>query len=85
MPFQDFISKLLAVDMRKRMTAAQAKTHPWLTASGESLAVRDLGDNLQVFKVFNAKTKLRAAMKTVRGHDHLCRRHVLVVYVFFCS
>lgn len=48
------------------MTAEQAKSHPWLLASGQSLEVRDLGENLQEFKVFNAKTKLRAAMKTVR-------------------
>lgn len=64
--FQDFISKLLVVDTDKRLTAEQAKDHPWLLASAESLEVRDLGENLQTFKVFNAKTKLRAAMKTVR-------------------
>lgn len=52
--------------MDKRLTAEQAKSHPWLLASGQSLEVRDLGENLQTFKVFNAKTKLRAAMKTVR-------------------
>eukprot|EP00903_Cladosiphon_okamuranus_P012203 g11446.t1 len=62
---KDFISKLLVVDMDKRMTAEQAKSHPWLLASGQSLEVRDLGENLAEFKVFNAKTKLRAAMKTV--------------------
>lgn len=65
-PSQDFIANLLVVDMKYRITAADAKTHPWLTANGESLAGRDLRDNLQTFKVFNAKTKLRAAMKTVR-------------------
>lgn len=57
---------MLVVDQDKRMTAEQAKSHPWLLASGQSLEVRDLGENLQEFKVFNAKTKLRAAMKTVR-------------------
>lgn len=63
---KDFISKLLVVDTNKRLTAEHAESHSWLLASGESLEVRDLGENLQTFKVFNAKTKLRAAMKTVR-------------------
>ncbi|CAM9301089.1 unnamed protein product [Ectocarpus fasciculatus] len=62
---QDFISNLLLVDTRKRLTAEQAKSHPWLLASAESLEAHDLCENLQTFKVFNAKRKLRAAMKTV--------------------
>lgn len=65
-PPQDFISNLLLVDTTKRLTAEQAKSHPWLLASAESLEAHDLCDNLQTFKVFNAKRKLRAAMKTVR-------------------
>ncbi|CBN74237.1 Myosin light chain kinase (MLCK) [Ectocarpus siliculosus] len=62
---QDFISNLLVVATTKRLTAEQAKSHPWLLASAESLEARDLCDNLQTFKVFNAKRKLRATMKTV--------------------
>ncbi|CAM9927823.1 unnamed protein product [Pylaiella littoralis] len=62
---KDFISNLLVVNIDKRLTAGQLESHPWLLASGESLEVRDLGENLDTFKVFNAKTKLRAAMKTV--------------------
>lgn len=64
-PPQDFISNLLVVDTTKRLTAEHAKSHPWLLASAESLEAHDLCDNLQTFKVFNAKRKLRATMKTV--------------------
>eukprot|EP00903_Cladosiphon_okamuranus_P019868 g18261.t1 len=62
---KDFISKLLVVDQDQRMTAEEAKIHPWLLASDQTLEIRDLGQSLRQFKVFNAKTKLRAAIKTV--------------------
>ncbi|CAN0207403.1 unnamed protein product, partial [Hapterophycus canaliculatus] len=62
---KDFIQRLLIADMDQRMTAAQAKNHPWLHASEQDLEARDLGKNLQSFKVSNAKRKLRAATRMV--------------------
>lgn len=66
---QDFIRKLLTVDVDTRMTVAQAGKHPWLTANARSLEAHDLGKNLEEIKVFNAKRKLRTAMKTVSSLD----------------
>ncbi|CAN0146900.1 unnamed protein product, partial [Ectocarpus sp. 13 AM-2016] len=60
-----FVAKLLEVDPEKRMTAQEAKNHAWLHAAGESLGGGDLRGNLEGYKVFDAKRKLRALMKTV--------------------
>lgn len=61
---QDFIEQLLMVDASRRMTAAQAMTHPWLLATADSLATH--GINLEELKIFNAKRKLLAAVRVVR-------------------
>lgn len=63
---QDFIRKLLTVDVDRRMTVEEAERHPWLVATAQSLEAHDLRKNLEEIKIFNAKQKLRAAMKTVR-------------------
>lgn len=53
------------MDVERRMTVEQAKRHPWLTATAQSLEAHDLYHNLEEIKIFNAKRKLRTAMKTV--------------------
>lgn len=63
---QDFVGKLLIVDPSKRMTAKQALEHPWMLNSGKNLAKNDLGFNQEQLRVFNATSKLRAAIKSVR-------------------
>ncbi|CAN0475684.1 unnamed protein product, partial [Hapterophycus canaliculatus] len=62
---QDLIRRLLTVDPKKRMTAAQAVTHPWLLSRDSDLLNRNLGVNLEQLKLFNARRKLRAAIKSV--------------------
>lgn len=62
---KDLIKKLLTVDENKRWTATQALDHPWLLASGDTLKQHDLGLNLDKLRIFNAKRKLRTAVKTV--------------------
>lgn len=54
------------MDVDKRMTVEQAKRHPWLTATAESLEARDLNKNLHEIKLYAAKRKLRSTMKTVK-------------------
>ncbi|CAM9722100.1 unnamed protein product, partial [Ectocarpus fasciculatus] len=68
---KEFVEKLLTVDAKSRMTAQEAKSHAWLHAAGESLEDTDLRVNLEKLKVFNAKRKLRALMKTVLAAKRL--------------
>lgn len=62
---KDFIESLLEVNPRKRLTAAEALEHEWMTTSGDLLANKDLGANLTELKRFNAKRKFKAAVKTI--------------------
>ncbi|KAG5179824.1 kinase-like domain-containing protein [Tribonema minus] len=62
---KDLISRLLTVDQHSRLTAREAVSHPWLLTSDTDLAARNLGKNLEQLKLFNARRKLRAAIKSV--------------------
>lgn len=62
---KDLIRRLLTVDPKKRLTAAQAVTHPWLFSKEDDLVSHNLGVNLEQLKLFNARRKLRAAIKSV--------------------
>ena len=62
---KDLIASLLTVDPKRRLTAHDALTDPWITGSDEYLTGQDLGANLVEFKKFNAKRKLRQAVLTV--------------------
>ncbi|CAM9880192.1 unnamed protein product [Laminaria digitata] len=62
---KDLIRRLLTVDPKKRLTAAQAVTHPWLLSKDADLLNHNLGVNLDQLKLFNARRKLRAAIKSV--------------------
>mmetsp|Transcript_9060 Transcript_9060/g.13531 ORF Transcript_9060/g.13531 Transcript_9060/m.13531 type:complete len:337 (-) Transcript_9060:288-1298(-) len=60
----DLIRKLLTVDVSKRITAAEALNHPWLIKKDNDLASRSLENNLDNLRLFNARRKLRAAIKS---------------------
>ena len=62
---KDFIRRLLTVNPRNRMTAAEALEHKWMTTADDVLESTDLGANLTELKRFNAKRKFKAAVKTV--------------------
>jgi serine/threonine protein kinase len=62
---KELISKLLTVDPDRRMSASKALSSKWITGSDEILAGKDLGANLDAFRKFNAKRKLRQAVLTV--------------------
>ncbi|CBN80278.1 possible CDPK [Ectocarpus siliculosus] len=62
---KDLIRRLLTVDPKKRLTAAQAVTHPWLLSKDADLLKHNLGVNLEQLRLFNARRKLRAAIKSV--------------------
>lgn len=57
----------MTVDPTRRLTAAEACEHPWLSTARGNLAKHDLGAGLEKLKIFNAKRKLRAAIRSVRN------------------
>ena len=62
---KNLISALLTVKPSERLDAEQALKHQWIVQSDDFLLSQDLGVNLEAFKKFNAKRKLRAAVKAV--------------------
>jgi serine/threonine protein kinase len=62
---KDFISCLLCVDPKKRLTAEQALNHSWLHLEDPTLHSTDLKESLSRMKTFNAKRKIKAAILSV--------------------
>lgn len=68
---QNLITSLLTVDPRKRLTAEQALNDPWVTGNDDVLSTMDLGTNLDKFKQYNAKRKLRHAILTLMATNKM--------------
>lgn len=68
---KDLIASLLTVDPKRRLTAHDALTDPWITGSDEYLTGQDLGANLVEFKKYNAKRKLRQAVLTLMATNKM--------------
>lgn len=68
---KDLISSLLTVSPKKRLTATQSLRDRWITGDDAQLAAQDLAVNLAEFKKFNAKRKLKAAVKAVIATNKL--------------
>lgn len=62
---KSLISSLLTVKPTKRLSADAAMKNEWIAKDDKTLLSQDLGVNLDQFKKFNAKRKLRAAVKAV--------------------
>uniref|UniRef100_A0A7S2XV40 non-specific serine/threonine protein kinase n=1 Tax=Fibrocapsa japonica TaxID=94617 RepID=A0A7S2XV40_9STRA len=62
---KDLIRKLLTVDPNKRITAAEAMQHPWVTGADETLAARNLDSQLRELRRFNARRKFRSGVKAI--------------------
>ena len=65
------IRSLLTVSASKRYTASDALKNKWIGADDSELTGHDLGVNLEQFKLFNAKRKFKAAVKTVVAANKL--------------
>mmetsp|Transcript_16508 Transcript_16508/g.31275 ORF Transcript_16508/g.31275 Transcript_16508/m.31275 type:complete len:335 (-) Transcript_16508:1085-2089(-) len=68
---KNLISKLLTVDPDKRLSARNALEDPWITGSDDVLAGIDLGVNLDQFRRYNAKRKVRQAVLTLMATNKI--------------
>lgn len=68
---KDLISMLLTVDPNKRITARNALNSSWVLGGDSQLAGYDLGANLQQFRKYNAKRKLRQAVLTLMATNKM--------------
>ncbi|XP_056368337.1 calcium/calmodulin-dependent protein kinase type IV-like [Oenanthe melanoleuca] len=66
---KDLVRRLLALEPRQRLTVAQALQHPWVTGQGAKLAHMD--STQRKLQEFNARRKLKAAMKAVVASSRL--------------
>jgi len=62
---KDLISGLLTTSPKRRLTASQALEHDWIKGDGEELAKNNLEGTLLELKKFNAKRRLKAAIRAV--------------------
>ncbi len=64
---KDFVSHLLLVDPVKRLSANGALETNWMRQDSEALRNFDLTPNLDEFRKFNAKRKVKQAVLAVSG------------------
>lgn len=62
---KNLISRMLTLDVNKRITIDEALDHTWIKALPSDLSSRNLNANLEAFKKFNANRKLKGAVKAV--------------------
>ncbi|KAM3936788.1 calcium/calmodulin-dependent protein kinase type IV-like [Leptodactylus fuscus] len=67
------VKKLIVLDPKKRLTASQALHHPWVTGRAAKLSHMDCTQ--KKLQEFNAKRKLKAAMKAVVASSRLGNNH----------
>jgi calcium/calmodulin-dependent protein kinase I len=65
------ISKMLTVDPKKRPSAKQLLSYPWLCASDEALSGKDLTGTLKELKRFNARRQFRGAVDAILAAQRL--------------
>lgn len=68
---KDLISKLLTVHPNKRISANDALRSSWVLGGDSQLEGFDLGNNLEQFRKFNAKRKLRQAVLTLMATNKM--------------
>ncbi|XP_075681503.1 calcium/calmodulin-dependent protein kinase type IV-like [Rhinoderma darwinii] len=66
---KDLVKKLIVLDPKKRLTVSQALQHPWVT--GRAAKFSHMDRTQKKLQEFNAKRKLKAAMKAVVASSRL--------------
>lgn len=68
---KDLISKLLTVHPNKRISANEALRSNWVLGGDSQLEGFDLGNNLEQFRKYNAKRKLKQAVLTLMATNKM--------------
>nr|XP_060640996.1 calcium/calmodulin-dependent protein kinase type IV-like isoform X1 [Anolis sagrei ordinatus] len=66
---KDLVQKLIVLDPQKRLTVQQALEHPWVT--GKTAKFAHMDSTQKKLQEFNARRKLKAAMKAVVASGRL--------------
>ncbi|XP_014738358.1 PREDICTED: calcium/calmodulin-dependent protein kinase type IV-like [Sturnus vulgaris] len=66
---KDLVRKLMVLDPRQRLTVQQALQHPWVT--GKAAKLEHMDSTQRKLQEFNARRKLKAAMKAVVASSRL--------------
>ncbi|XP_026528925.1 calcium/calmodulin-dependent protein kinase type IV isoform X1 [Notechis scutatus] len=66
---KDLVRKLIVLDPKKRLTTFQALQHPWVTGKAANFIHMDTAQ--KKLQEFNARRKLKAAVKAVVASTHL--------------
>ena len=59
------------MDPKKRLTVDQALDHQWVRTARETLAARNLHENLRTFRAFQGRQKFRAGVKALIAAQRL--------------
>ncbi|CAM9277791.1 unnamed protein product [Ascophyllum nodosum] len=62
---KELIQRLLTLDKVKRITATDALKHPWIVGDASELERHDLRNNMDQFRLFNARRKFKSAISSV--------------------
>eukprot|EP00640_Fibrocapsa_japonica_P001450 CAMPEP_0113934478 /NCGR_PEP_ID=MMETSP1339-20121228/1803_1 /TAXON_ID=94617 /ORGANISM="Fibrocapsa japonica" /LENGTH=389 /DNA_ID=CAMNT_0000936297 /DNA_START=53 /DNA_END=1222 /DNA_ORIENTATION=+ /assembly_acc=CAM_ASM_000762 len=68
---KDLINKMLVVNHKQRQSAQELLQHPWICAHDDHLHARDITQTLEEFRKFNAKRKLKGAIRGVLALNRL--------------
>ncbi|XP_053145558.1 calcium/calmodulin-dependent protein kinase type IV-like [Hemicordylus capensis] len=71
---KDLVQKLIVLDPQKRLTVQQALQHPWVT--GKTAKFAHMDSTQKKLQEFNARRKLKAAMKAVVASGRLGNQKV---------
>lgn len=62
---RDFISRLLEIDITKRMNVGEAMEHAWMTCDDSTLRKKNLDNNLNELKKYNAAQRFKRGVFAV--------------------
>jgi serine/threonine protein kinase len=70
---KDFITKMLVVDPRGRMTIHQALRHRWINESDDKLSEHELNESIEALKSFQIRQKFRRGVNAVIASNRFQR------------